>query len=127
MITALRSEVAPTGLAWRRHGIGFWLAGYVFAITMAFSAVPAPLYVLYQARDHFGSLMVTVIFSVYAFGVAASLFGGIPVGERGVQDGQERHHPADAPDVAGQLDPRAATAKRAEAHVFFRAVVHVTG
>jgi MFS family permease len=47
---------------------------YVFAITLAFSAVPAPLYVLYQARDHFGALMVTVIFSVYALGVAASLF-----------------------------------------------------
>jgi MFS family permease len=41
---------------------------------LAFSAVPAPLYVLYQARDHFGALMVTVIFSVYALGVAASLF-----------------------------------------------------
>jgi len=41
---------------------------------MAFSAVPAPLYVLYQARDHFGALLVTIIFSVYALGVAASLF-----------------------------------------------------
>ena len=58
----------------RRHAIGFWLAGYVFAITMAFSAVPAPLYVLYQARDHFGAMLVTVIFSVYALGVAVSLF-----------------------------------------------------
>jgi MFS family permease len=68
--------VAPPGSPSpsRRHGIGFWLAGYVFAITMAFSAVPAPLYVLYQARDHFGALMVTIIFSVYALGVAASLF-----------------------------------------------------
>jgi MFS family permease len=46
----------------------------VFAITIAFSAVPAPLYVLYQARDHFGALLVTIIFSVYALGVAASLF-----------------------------------------------------
>jgi MFS family permease len=75
-----RAEVMPE--AWpsklprpsRRHGIGFWLAGYVFAITMAFSAVPAPLYVLYQARDHFGALLVTIIFSAYALGVAASLF-----------------------------------------------------
>src|SRR5271166_6543914 len=74
VVTALRSEVTPARPASRRHGIGFWLAGYVFAVTMAFSAVPAPLYVLYQARDHFGSLMVTVIFSAYAFGVAASLF-----------------------------------------------------
>jgi predicted MFS family arabinose efflux permease len=58
----------------RRHGAGFWIAGYAFAVTMAFSAVPAPLYVLYQARDHFGALMVTVIFAVYAAGVVASLF-----------------------------------------------------
>jgi MFS family permease len=72
-----RAEVThptpPAGPS-RRHATGFWLAGYVFAITMAFSAVPAPLYVLYQARDHFGALMVTIIFSVYALGVAASLF-----------------------------------------------------
>ncbi len=69
-------SVAPPGSPGpsRRHGTGFWLASYVFAITMAFSAVPAPLYVLYQARDHFGALLVTIIFSVYALGVAASLF-----------------------------------------------------
>jgi len=72
--TALKPDAPPSGLASRRHGIGFWLAGYVFAITIAFSAVPAPLYVLYQARDHFGPLLVTIIFSVYALGVAASLF-----------------------------------------------------
>ncbi len=58
----------------RRHGAGFWIVGYVFAVAMAFSTVPAPLYVLYQARDHFGALMVTVIFAAYAVGVIASLF-----------------------------------------------------
>jgi MFS family permease len=41
---------------------------------MAFSTIPAPLYVLYQARDHFGALLVTVIFAAYAVGVMASLF-----------------------------------------------------
>jgi MFS family permease len=74
MVTALKSQDKPAHLASRRHGIGFWLAAYVFAITIAFSTVPAPLYVLYQARDHFGSLLVTIIFAVYALGVAASLF-----------------------------------------------------
>ena len=69
----LTTETPPAGPS-RRYGIGFWLAGYVFAITMAFSAVPAPLYVLYQARDHFGAMLVTIIFSVYALGVAVSLF-----------------------------------------------------
>ena len=74
MVAALRPGAPAAGLSRRRHGLGFWLAGYVFAITIAFSAVPAPLYVLYQARDHFGPLLVTIIFSVYALGVAASLF-----------------------------------------------------
>ncbi|MGI8449230.1 MAG: MFS transporter, partial [Streptosporangiaceae bacterium] len=57
-----------------RHRTGFWLVGLVFLVTMAFSAVPAPLYVLYAARDHFGPLMITVIFAAYAVGVIASLF-----------------------------------------------------
>src|ERR1700689_556172 len=74
MVTTLRPDASSAGLSRRRHGLGFWLAGYVFAITIAFSAVPAPLYVLYQARDHFGPLLVTIIFAVYALGVAASLF-----------------------------------------------------
>ncbi len=58
----------------RRHAAGFWIVGYAFAVAMAFSTVPAPLYVLYQARDHFGSLLVTVIFAAYAVGVIVSLF-----------------------------------------------------
>lgn len=57
-----------------RHRSGFWLVGFVFLVTMAFSAVPAPLYVLYAARDRFGPLMITVIFAAYAVGVIASLF-----------------------------------------------------
>ena len=80
---------APTSLAGRRQDItapsgpsrsasrhrrGFWLVGFAFLVTMAFSAVPAPLYVLYAARDSFGPLMITVIFAAYAVGVIASLF-----------------------------------------------------
>ena len=57
-----------------RYRTGFWLVGFVFLVTMAFSAVPAPLYVLYSTRDHFGPLMITVIFAAYAVGVIASLF-----------------------------------------------------
>jgi MFS family permease len=40
---------------------------------MAFSAVPTPLYVLYQARDGFGSVTLTLIFAMYAVGVILSL------------------------------------------------------
>ena len=57
----------------RAGGAGFWIVAHVFAVTMAFTTVPAPLYVLYQARDHFGAAMVTVIFAAYAAGVVASL------------------------------------------------------
>jgi MFS family permease len=58
----------------RRHNAAFWIVGYTFAVTMAFSALPTPLYVLYQARDHFSTFMITVIFAAYAAGVVASLF-----------------------------------------------------
>jgi MFS family permease len=58
----------------RRHNAAFWIVGYTFAVTMAFSALPTPLYVLYQARDGFSTFMITVIFAAYAVGVVASLF-----------------------------------------------------
>ncbi|MBV9794404.1 MAG: MFS transporter [Actinobacteria bacterium] len=60
-------------VAGRRHRAGFWLVAYAFAVTMAFSAVPTPLYVLYQARDGFGAFTLTLIFAVYAVGVSLSL------------------------------------------------------
>jgi hypothetical protein len=69
-----RSGVTPDAQRRRTHGRAFWVVGYVFTVTMAFSTIPAPLYVLYQARDHFGALLVTVIFAAYAVGVMASLF-----------------------------------------------------
>jgi MFS family permease len=47
-----------------------------FCLNLAFSAVPTPLYVIYQHRDHFSSLMITVVYAVYAIGVMASLFLG---------------------------------------------------
>ena len=58
----------------RHHSVGFWIAAVAFLVNMAFSAVPTPLYVLYQRRDHFSTIMVTVVFAVYAVGVIASLF-----------------------------------------------------
>jgi predicted MFS family arabinose efflux permease len=61
-------------LAAPHHARGFWLVGYVFAVTMAFAAVPAPLYVLYAKEDHFGPFAVTAIFAAYAVGVALSLY-----------------------------------------------------
>jgi hypothetical protein len=53
---------------------GFWIVAAAFAAVMAIGALPTPLYVLYERRDHFSGLIVTVIFAVYAVGVVASLF-----------------------------------------------------
>jgi MFS family permease len=67
------SSEAPA--AWRlRHGAGFWVIASAFLIVMAFSTVPTPLYVLYQARDGFATFLVTAIFAAYAIGVMASLY-----------------------------------------------------
>lgn len=57
----------------RPHRRGFWIISYVFAVTMATGSAPAPLYVLYQQRDGFGSFTVTLVFAVYALGVVTSL------------------------------------------------------
>lgn len=47
-----------------------------FSVNIAFSAAPTPLYVIYQQRDHFSTLMITVVYAVYAVGVIVSLFLG---------------------------------------------------
>jgi MFS family permease len=56
------------------HGVAFWLAAAAFLVNMGMSAVPTPLYPLYQQRDGFSNLMITIIYAVYAVGVIASLF-----------------------------------------------------
>jgi MFS family permease len=53
--------------------VAFWLLALVFAATMLGTTLPTPLYVIYQARWHFSSAMVTVTFAVYAAGVLATL------------------------------------------------------
>jgi MFS family permease len=58
----------------RAHYVAFWLTAAAFLVNMGFSAVPTPLYVLYQGRDHFSNLMVTIVYAVYAVGVVGSLF-----------------------------------------------------
>jgi MFS family permease len=58
----------------RAHHVAFWASAVAFLFNMGFSALPTPLYVLYQQRDHFSSFMITVIYAVYAVGVIGSLF-----------------------------------------------------
>jgi MFS family permease len=56
------------------HHLSFWVAAFAFLVNMGFSAVPTPLYVLYQRRDHFSDITVTLVYAVYAVGVIVSLF-----------------------------------------------------
>ncbi|MFF3849068.1 MFS transporter [Streptomyces sp. NPDC002328] len=49
------------------------LSGVVFAVCMAGTTLPTPLYSLYQDKFHFSELTVTVVYAVYAFGVIGML------------------------------------------------------
>ncbi|MGW3986686.1 MFS transporter [Streptomyces sp. NPDC004830] len=49
------------------------LAGAVFAVCMAGTTLPTPLYPLYQAELGFSELTVTVVYAVYAFAVIGVL------------------------------------------------------
>lgn len=49
------------------------LSGAVFAVCMAGTTLPTPLYGLYQQKFGFSELMVTVVYAVYAFGVIGVL------------------------------------------------------
>jgi Major Facilitator Superfamily len=59
---------------WVGHGGGFWVIAAAFAVSVAFSTLPTPLYGLYEQRDGFGPTMITVVFVAYAVGVIASLY-----------------------------------------------------
>ncbi|MGC0328285.1 MFS family permease [Streptomyces sp. SAI-170] len=57
-----------------RHGLRrCLLAGAVFAVCMAGTTLPTPLYGLYQEKFGFSELTVTVVYAVYAFGVIGVL------------------------------------------------------
>ena len=63
MTAATRQTAAlPGASAWeparrtrsqRHHSAAFWVVAAAFCVNLAFSAVPTPLYVIYQQRDHF--------------------------------------------------------------------------
>lgn len=64
----------PRRVSAGHHHAGFWAVAFAYTVVMAFSAVPSPLYGLYEVRDGFTTFTITVIFAVYAVGVVASLF-----------------------------------------------------
>lgn len=57
----------------RRRWLQCSLAGAVFAVCMAGTTLPTPLYGLYQEKFGFSELVVTVVYAVYAFGVIGVL------------------------------------------------------
>ncbi|ANZ14360.1 major facilitator superfamily permease [Streptomyces noursei ATCC 11455] len=59
----------------RERRLGSPAAAGVFAIGMAGTTLPTPLYGLYRQQLGFSELMVTVVFATYAVGVIAVLFG----------------------------------------------------
>ncbi|MFD3440365.1 MFS transporter [Streptomyces sp. NPDC058685] len=52
---------------------GYLRAAGIFAVCMAGTTLPTPLYGLYQQEIGFSELIVTVVFAVYAFGVIGVL------------------------------------------------------
>ncbi|RCG23148.1 MFS transporter [Streptomyces diacarni] len=56
-----------------RSSLWYAAAAFVFAVGMAGTTLPTPLYGLYRQELGFGELMVTVVFAVYAVGVIAAL------------------------------------------------------
>ncbi|WP_307805385.1 MFS transporter [Streptomyces spirodelae] len=57
----------------RRALVWYAAATFVFAVGMAGTTLPTPLYGLYRQELGFGELMVTVVFAVYAVGVIVVL------------------------------------------------------
>ncbi|MBK3629959.1 MFS transporter, partial [Streptomyces sp. MBT49] len=57
----------------RRGWLPCLLGGAVFAVCMAGTTLPTPLYGLYREKFGFSELTVTVVYAVYAFGVIGVL------------------------------------------------------
>lgn len=56
---------------------GFWAVGFLLWMVMVSANVPSPLYAVYAAHWHFGTVTITAIFAVYvAFLIPALLVGG---------------------------------------------------
>ena len=58
-----------------RLGARCWLVGAAFGVVMAGATLPTPLYPLWRAEFAFSTLLITVIFAVYAVGVLGGLLG----------------------------------------------------
>jgi MFS family permease len=52
---------------------GFWVVAMSMAALTAFSTAPSALYGIYARTDHLSSITITLVYSVYAAGILASL------------------------------------------------------
>src|SRR5258705_144139 len=74
---AFADGLGPSAISLSRRAVpqeaAFWLVGYVFAAVILGTALPTPLYAIYQRQWHFSSGVLTLIFAVYAVAVLATL------------------------------------------------------
>ncbi len=73
-MTTVLTRPAPVDVAAPRHERGFWTIAVAFAVSLAFTVVPTPLWAIYQRHDGYSTIAVTVAFAAYAVGVIVSLF-----------------------------------------------------
>ncbi|GLL07359.1 MFS transporter [Dactylosporangium matsuzakiense] len=76
-MTTVIDRPAAAGKTERRrlsHEQGFWAVAFAFAVSLAFTVVPTPLWAIYQRHDGYSTIAVTIAFAAYAFGVILSLF-----------------------------------------------------
>jgi hypothetical protein len=61
------------------HTTTFWVILAAYLTLMIAASTPSPLYVVYQAKWHFQTLTLTIIFGVYAVALILSLLtvGGL--------------------------------------------------
>src|SRR5580700_5449055 len=89
-MTSIDTRAAPSTQQ-RQNASGFWTVAFAFLIVMAFATLPSPLYGLYRARDHLSSIMITLIYAIFAGGTIATLMA-VPkiaarAGRRGIMLG----------------------------------------
>src|ERR1700761_2947077 len=68
-----RARALVTGATGLTSGAAFGLLTSILVTLLASSSAPTPLYATYQARWGFSSVMVTVVFGVYAVALLLSL------------------------------------------------------
>ncbi|GAA2882776.1 putative multi-drug efflux transporter [Actinoplanes cyaneus] len=73
-MTTTAAPAEPSATRRLPHGAGFRIIALAFGTELAFCAVPTPLYAIYQQRDGFPTIVLTVIFAAYAVGVMLSLY-----------------------------------------------------